>query len=402
MRTLACIAFVLVACGSKDDDQKQTPPVQPADPADAAAAAAPPRPADAAIPPDAPPPDPTGEFDEQARMMFRVAACAGDAEVPARIQKLVDHHCERLVKLNERYRERWLAPIMAFLDELTPDGLPDRVIYPFGGQDLVSALAAFPEASEITIISLEKGGDPRKLDRIGGEELAESLERSREHLKFLMDVAFHRTEDLEMMAEDPLPEQLVGALWAIAVHGREPVSMRFFQMQEDGSLAYVTDDFDDFEITFRKPGGPLQTYRHMATDLSNGGLKNAPGVVAYIEQRGPFVSVVKAASFLLWKSYFSTIRDLLLDHAVFMVSDATAPLPGHARAKGFEQIPYGTFTGPEVAFEEGSEIEAAEPFIELWKDKGRGTVPVRWGYLDAKRKKHLLITRKPATSAGKP
>jgi hypothetical protein len=395
MRTLACLAVVLAACGSKDEDQKQTLPVQPADPADAAAPAPP---ADAATPPDAAPADPTGEFDEQARLMFRVAACAGDAQVPGRLEKIVDDHCQRLGKLNERYRERWLGPIMAFLDGLTPEGLPDRVLYPFGGEDLVSALAAFPEASEITIISLEKGGDPRKLERIGGEELAESLERSREHLKFLMDVAFHRTEDLEKMAEDPLPEQLVGALWAMAVHDREPVSLRFFQVQDDGSLAYVTDNFDDFELTFRKPGGPLQTYRHMATDLSNGGLKRAPGVVAYVEQRAPFVSVIKAASFLLWKSYFSTIRDLLLDHAVFIVSDATAPLPRHARAKGFEQIPYGIFTGPEVAFAEGGETEASEPFIELWKEKAKGTVPVRWGYLDAKRKKHLLITRKPATT----
>jgi hypothetical protein len=395
MRTLACLAVVLAACGSKDEDQKQTLPVQPADPADAAAPAPP---ADAATPPDAAPADPAGEFDEQARLMFRVAACAGDAQVPGRLEKIVDDHCQRLGKLNERYRERWLGPIMAFLDGLTPEGLPDRVLYPFGGEDLVSALAAFPEASEITIISLEKGGDPRKLERIGGEELAESLERSREHLKFLMDVAFHRTEDLEKMAEDPLPEQLVGALWAMAVHDREPVSLRFFQVQDDGSLAYVTDNFDDFELTFRKPGGPLQTYRHMATDLSNGGLKRAPGVVAYVEQRAPFVSVIKAASFLLWKSYFSTIRDLLLDHAVFIVSDATAPLPRHARAKGFEQIPYGIFTGPEVAFAEGGETEASEPFIELWKEKAKGTVPVRWGYLDAKRKKHLLITRKPATA----
>lgn len=401
---LVFIAIVLAACGSSEGDASQAPPPpQEAPAAPPATAPAEPLPASSAhdaAPPAAP--DPTGEFDAQGALIYRVAACAGAAAVPARMQGTVDHHCQRLARLNERYQKRWLQPIMTFLDELTPEGLPDRVIYPFGGEDLVSALAAFPEASEISIISLEKGGDPRGLERLGDEELAENLERSREHLKFLMDVAFHRTEDLEKMAEDLLPEQLVGAMWALAVHGREPVTLRFFQVQDDGRLEYVTDDFDDFEITFRRPGGPLQTYRHMATDLSNGGLKRAPGVVAYVEQRAPFVSVVKAASFLLWKSYFSTIRDLLLDHAVFIVSDATAPLPKHARAKGFEQIPYGTFGGPEQAFE-GSEIEASEPFIELWDAKGRGTVPVRWGYLDTKRKKHLLVSRKlPTQEPGAP
>ena len=33
--------------------------------------------------------------------------------------------------------------------------LPKKVLYPFGGSDLISALAVFPDAEEITIISLE-------------------------------------------------------------------------------------------------------------------------------------------------------------------------------------------------------------------------------------------------------
>ncbi len=391
MRTLWIpVALALVGCGKGDDHeqpkQKPAPPSQPVTPV-----AAPTQ--DAAPPPDAAPPDPVGEFDRQAKEIYRVIACAGDAEIPRRLSKrVVDAHCERMTKIDEKYREHWLDVAMPFFAKLVPPGLPDVVIYPFGGEDLVSALAVFPDAREITLISLEKGGDPRAIDReIEPEELSEMLKSIREHLSFLSSLAFHRTEDLKVMAENPVPQQLVGALWGLSVHQRVPVSLRFFTIADDGSVVYTTKSFDNFELTFRKPGGPLQTYRHVATNLANRPLEKNPGMVTYLEQRKPFVAIMKAASFLIWKPYFSTIRDLMLDNMVWMVSDATAPLPAAARKKGFELITYGRFEGPEVAFDE---IPEAEAMVELWASQPRRKLPFRWGYYDAKRHRHLLVTRK--------
>jgi hypothetical protein len=167
--------------------------------------------------------------------------------------------------------------------------------------------------------------------------------------------------------------------------------MRYFTINEDGTLAYVTDKFSNMELTFRKPGGPIQTYRHIATDLSNGGLKKNKGVQTYITSRAPFAAMTKASSFLLWKDYFSIIRNDLLDGMVWMISDATAPLPSDAEKKGFEQIPYGTFTGPEPAF---VDLKNADQMVKLWHDHPHQDCPIRYGYSDANRRAHLLITRK--------
>ena len=43
-----------------------------------------------------------------------------------------------------------------------PKDLPTALVYPFGGGDLMAALQLFPEATEITTISLELAGDPRR------------------------------------------------------------------------------------------------------------------------------------------------------------------------------------------------------------------------------------------------
>ena len=382
------MVVAVAACGSKKGDDEAT-----AKASDARATAKAKAPTlDAAPPIDATPPDPVGEYDAQATLIFRVATCAGDAELPAHIDaKLVDRHCKALEKITTKYRKQWFDPARPFLRALVPEGLPTTVLYPFGGEDLVSALAVFPDAKELTIFSLEEADDPRIIDTIESGPLSGSLQQSREHLRFLMDIAFHRTEDLKRMDKNPLPEQIVGALFALAMHERVPVSLRFFDLNPDGTPGYTTETFRSFELTFRKPGGPIQTYRHIAGDLSDKGLAKNPGLVTYIESRKPFAAMTKAASFLLWYSYFSTIRDLLLDNMVWMISDATAPKPSHSEPKGFELVPYGIFNGPEPAF---GTISGQNEVVAMWRDAVVKKLPMRWGYHDSNRHEHLLITRK--------
>ncbi len=387
------LAFALVSCGDKDEPTAAKPavPDEPApDPEPVADAQAPTDAEPAAAPTG---PDPVGEYDAQAKLLFRVAACGGTAELPARIPaKLVETHCAAFEKIVTEYKTKWLDKAVPFLATVVPPGLPDRVIYPFGGSDLITALATFPDAREITIISLEKSGDVRAIDRLKAEDLGTSLKENRDHLTFLLRSAFHKTVDLKAMSENGLPGELVDDMVALRVHGLEPVSLRYYKLADDGTIEYTPKSFTNVELTFRKPGGPLRTYRHVSADLSNGGLKKNVALMAYLKARAPFAAMTKASSFLLWESYFSTIRDFLLENMVFMISDATAPLPKDAQKAGFEQIPYGVFEGAEPAFENLD----ASAMVELWKKSEKRESPIRYGYSDIKRRPHLLITRKKA------
>ena len=53
--------------------------------------------------------------------------------------------------------------------------------------------------------------------------------------------------------------------------------------------------------------------------------------------------MTKAASYLLWRDQFSTIRNFLLEHMEFMVSDSTGIPPVFATKAGFEQTAFGHF-----------------------------------------------------------
>lgn len=333
-------------------------------------------------------------FNSQLAATFRVAACGGQDPVPERFsQKLVDTHCAALEKLLAEYKARWLDLAAPFLAKVVPAGLPDRVIYPFGGSDLVSALTVYPHAKEITIISLEKVGDPRSIDRIKGPDLVQSLADNRAHLAFLMRSAFHKTVDLKAMSDSGLPGELVDALVALKVHGATPLALRYFTLADDGTPTYVDNRFIDAEITFRRADGGLAVYRHIQANLANGPLKKNVGFLAYLAARAPYAAMTKASSFLLWEAGFSLIRDTVLSQAVCLVSDATAPMPDVMTKAGFTQAPYGRFDGPEPAF--WGLTEKAAPVIKMWK-ASPGPMEFRFGYSDSAHHGHLLVsTRDP-------
>ncbi|HEX4474405.1 MAG TPA: hypothetical protein VH142_04960, partial [Polyangiaceae bacterium] len=113
------------------------------------------------VPPTtATPGNPGEDFIESGRELFRVAACGGTSDVPAKLDRwLVDNHCTLLTRMYEAYKARWLAKAEPFLSGVRPSGLPTTVVYPFGGGDLVTALAVFPDATDFTTISLEPAGD---------------------------------------------------------------------------------------------------------------------------------------------------------------------------------------------------------------------------------------------------
>src|SRR5262249_40059385 len=80
----------------------------------------PPRPGGPA--PPAPAEDGAGQdFIEEARVLFRVAACAGDGPVPAGLDAaLIQAHCDEIRPKIEAYKKRYVAVAKPFLSAIQP------------------------------------------------------------------------------------------------------------------------------------------------------------------------------------------------------------------------------------------------------------------------------------------
>ncbi|HUS31582.1 MAG TPA: hypothetical protein VMZ53_23915 [Kofleriaceae bacterium] len=437
MRSILIAVLLVAACGSDKNEKRAEPTrvedrasVPPAPPPSAGSAAGSsagspvattPEPVKQADPvADTAPPAGGHDFTPEGKALLAVGACGGGAVPEGIPQTLVDKHCSVITKAQDDYANGWLKKASPFFEQKVPKDLPKKVLYPFAGGDLSTALTVYPDADEITTISLEPPGDPRTLGVLKGKALENALGKVEYELKFLYRVNFSNTLNMiEAMRGGQLPTQLIFGLSALKIHGYELVALRYFRLNDDGTIHYLDDAdlkkapdpakgdaqqrnavFSNCEVQFKKPGGRIQVWRHMRHNLGDDtmkgigpGLKEDPRIVKHLEAKGQISGMTKAASYLLSWDSFKIIRKVLLDHVVWMVSDATGVAPKWGKDAGFEYETYGLFEEPHI----GAGNNIAKNWKAEWAAQEKRELPFRFGYYDKKLRNHLVIMRKKSS-----
>lgn len=329
------------------------------------------------------------DYIDDARRFYRIVACAGDDEVPAKLQKVVAKHCKWMAKKVAKFKDKFVGPATEFFAAARPATAPTTVVYPFGGGDLVSALVTFPDATEITTISLERAGDPRKLAKLSAKKLEAALKKFRETVSGLLSHSVSETKKLRLGQGGPIPGQLGMFVTGAALLGYRPVHLRYFHLDADGKV--VHDDggkrFPNLELELVNDAGHTVIHRHLAADLGDDELPGSP-TLRHLEAKGTVSLIVKSASYLLWMKGFDTVREYLAKHLAWMVSDSTGFQPKYAQKVGLVQETYGAFRG--VALEVSEHLSNA--MVKLWKSQPRRKLGFRYGYRDNAANAHLMIT----------
>src|SRR5208337_961004 len=192
----------------------------------------------------------------------------------------------------------------------------------------------YPDARRYTTLSLELSGDPRGITKMDNQRLDQSLDLVDRNIGGLLAANDSTSEALMGTQQGDLPGQLSYFLVALAVHGFEPVSLRYFHVQPDGSLHYYTaadvasretrvaharngkwtspdfsEAFANSELVFRQVGtdGPLRIHRHIGANLRDDSLREDGPILHYLQSQGRVVAMTKAASYCLWSPSFSRI-----------------------------------------------------------------------------------------------
>jgi hypothetical protein len=442
---VAALAFGLGAChgGAPPPGPAAEPGTSHATPAPDKPAPAPAGSADAPAAPAAPPASaasaaapaaaPGGvDFLDDAKLLFRVAACGGadaplpeplsggDAKRAARLDKIVADHCKAILLRIAEFRTTYFEKGRAWFDRVVPKDIPKTVVYPFGGGDLISALVAFPDATEITTISLELAGDPRRLRALSPDAVERSLGALRAEIGGLLSVGSNTSENLSNQQRNDLPGQVSSFLLGLVAGGYEPVAMRYFTLDDTGAIHYLdqaeidqldrqaqknhprslkhdwqspnfSQAFANVEIQYQKPGeAQIRVHRHIGWNLGDPYLGEHPALIRHLEKKGSVTMLTKGASYLLWRGDFSVIRTYMLDHLAWMLSDSTGIPPAFTKPAGMVQETYGHYDG---AFLERTDPRHDDAFIALWKSQKTRRLPFRFGYVDKDKQAHLVVTR---------
>jgi hypothetical protein len=346
---------------------------------------------------------------DDAKELLIVGACADGTSTKVK-PEIVAAHCKTVRAAQDEYKKSWIAVAREFFKTLVPATAPKTIVYPFAGGDLASALTVFPDADEITTLSLEPAGDARALGRLDEKQIKASLSQVSSELAFLYRASFSRTMNMiDAMRSGRLPTQLIFSLSALWLHGYEPISLRYFRLDNDGNIVYLTTAdlekidrvkdvathnryFANVELRFKKPGSKHeQVYRHILANLDDAHIKAAPAALKHLEKKGTVTGMTKAASYLLSFGDFSRIRKYLMDHVTWMVSDTTGVPPDYGKPAGFEYETWGEWVGANMAAGNGA---VANQWRALFKAGPARSLAFRFGYPDAKMHGHLVVMRK--------
>lgn len=230
---------------------------------------------------------------------------------------------------------------------------PGTLFYPFAGGDFYYPDKFFPNQDTIIMIGLEPCGgifDPNKENADTVTKYFKILQHS---MFFPHQLGFFRTLS---MRDDFNNHLLNGTIHTVLFYmskaGYDLHYIRFFDLDEAGNPVNETEAktnstkrYKGYRIGYSRNGqGLVRELVYFSQDASDGGLKTQPGVLAYLNKRGPVVTYYKAASYLMHYERFSTVRNYATNHSKRLLQDDSGIPYKFLLDHGFEVSLYGNYT----------------------------------------------------------
>ena len=263
-----------------------------------------------------------------------------------------------------RLRRRHLDPLGNWRNRaLARQGSGGVALYPFSGPDAANVLAFFPDAREYVLMGLEPAGC---VPAAGAGYSPEYFPDLRASLQTAVAIGFFKTEDMrrefrESQVRGVLPLLLV----MLARSGYSIDDVTAEGITPEGAVAPAATpgrrEIRGIAIRFRDDRHGARTLRYFSVNLENASLGRKPGTVKYLENLEVHGTLLKSASYLMHKRFFSSIRGVILARSQVVVEDDSGvPFRWFDRA-GWDVRVYGTYSKPIPLFANSyqEDLEAA-------------------------------------------
>ena len=374
--TLLAIAAVLFACSAPDSKTKDTPITN--------------EPVKAPVDTVKVQPKPTlvlnHTFNDVARVLAgqTVDSSSKYYEVTQteRFEKYSVEHEEHFKK----YMESKIKNLRTWADvQLTQDrSACDTVLYPFSGPDFTYLFNMYPTAHTYYMFGLEPVGIVPEIPN-SRHQLSTMLKILHGSISDNLNLSFFKTID---MSYDLRRSEIRGTtpilMFFMAKAGVHIQNIRYVHVNPSGKLeereaeARVGHDYAEaVEISFLRPGeDKISTLVYMSTDISNQGMNHNSSVSQLISGMHDFNVIIKSASYLLHRSDFSTIRNLILDRAHTIVQDDSGiPYSFLSNESKWKVDCFGKYSRPISLFSSRMQSDYRKVFAERAQD-----IDFRYGY----------------------
>jgi hypothetical protein len=243
-----------------------------------------------------------------------------------------------------------ITPIRNWMQANAPDfhRSTDTCYYMFGGPDFLYASIFFPDANTYILAGLEPVGAVPNVMALPADAFANDLLALRSSMNSILRFQYFITKEMRM---DLGRGDIGGTLPILYVF----LARLGYNIDE---VTYVTSPAPGVKITF-SGGEQPQTLYYFKTDLSGGN----SAFLRWCAARGPGVSLLKAASFLMHGDGFSGVRNFLLQNSRVIVQDDSG-IPLRDFPKGWNVSCYGRYVPHKEEFQKYYQADLAALYAQ--------------------------------------
>lgn len=242
------------------------------------------------------------------------------------------------------------TPIATWVNEKNyiPSNAPKTLLYPFAGGDFFYANLFYPNRDTVIMIGLEPVGsvfDAKTIDAPKLEDYLTTLDRC---MFYPHKLGFFRTLSMD---DDFAHELMNGTLhtfmFYLARNGFDLHYVEYFNLDAQGNAVAVEAGAEakGLKIGYsNKKDKQVRQLVYLSQDISNTANQKAPGTINYLKHRGDVVSFFKAASYLMYKDYFSDITNVVLGQSKIILQDDSGMPLASMRKGGFNTEVLGEYS----------------------------------------------------------
>lgn len=221
-----------------------------------------------------------------------------------------------------------LFPIKKWVKEVGM--LPEKyktntLFYPLAGADFVYADAFFSEVDNYILVGLEKPGFLPNYTKFTNPQIESYISSVYNSLDVSMKFGYFKTNNMRVQFNQKVVNGTIHSLlFYLARTSNKIVDVKHFQIQNDGSLKYTVGTeamrSAGIEILFKNEKGKDKKLYYYSTDLSDAN-KSIDPFFKWVSAFGPHNTMLKAASYLNSREYFSKTRNYILNSSQLIVQD---------------------------------------------------------------------------------
>lgn len=288
------------------------------------------------------------------------------------------------------------------------------LFYPFSGPDFLHAGIFFPEAEETVMIGLEPIGNIPDFDKITGRNTIgyyfNGIQRT---LSSVLTYSFFRTLSMEVDLTGKVSPDIDGTLPIILLFmARTNHKVLYYEkmaISPEGKLIKAEDIKDAkkgkdevyfvSKIAYQRADKPEErkTLYYLGVNLSNdpylgkGGLNQRKDLMKYLESLKVSTTYIKSASYLMYKPYFSVIKDLILKKSNYLLQDDSGMALKNFPEEIWKLTFFGRYAGPIALFANYYQKDMQQAYAD--KDQVR-PLPFGIGYQFAAGNSNLMLAEK--------